>query len=591
MTDRRNDGTTAEAPPPPVKLGREMLRLFRPFWPLSLFSTVMGVVAGLATAWLLATINDGLHAPNGISGVTILTFIGLCALTLVGNAISGVGNSVIGQRIIASLRKDISARIVCAPIAAVERYRVHRLLATLNSDVDTVSAFTFSFPSFAVAVAIAVGCIVYMLVLSPLLFLLALVAIIVGLGINQYASLRWDYHYRGVRGAQDELQKQYRAITEGAKELRLNRERRLRVHGVQLSGAADLIGELKIRAMRLYYATGAVGTTLFFLVIGIILMLQSHLGVDSHVVSGFVIVMLYIRGPIETVAGGLPALIQARVSLQRIAELSSQFENREPRLLAGASEIGEGDAAESMQRLALHNATYAFPAVGDAAPFQLGPIDLEVTRGETLFIVGENGCGKTTLVKTLLSLYTPAHGDLLVDGSPLQDDRRDAFRQQFSAVFSDYHLFDDLVVSDAVTLARARSYLDQLELGHKVSIVDGAFSTIDLSAGQRKRLALVHAYLENRPWMVLDEWAADQDPTFRRFFYTQMLPDLKREGKTLIVISHDDRYFDLADRVVRLHRGRIVQEASGASFAYSADVKGGAAGDGHQPVIEGVVHD
>ncbi|MDR5782367.1 cyclic peptide export ABC transporter [Caballeronia sp. LZ065] len=554
---------------PEVHFGRELFRLFRPFWHLSLFATTMGGLAGLATAWLLAAINDGLHAPGGISGRTIATFIGLCAIALAGNAISGVGNSMIGQKIIASLRKDISARIVCAPIAEVERYRVHRLLATLNSDVDTVSAFTFNFPSFAVALAIAMGCIVYMLVLSPLLFLLALAAILGGLGINHYASLRWDHHYQGVRGAQDALQKQYRAITEGAKELRLSRERRARVYGEQLSGAADTIADLKIRAMRLFYATGAVGTTLFFMVIGIILVLQDRLGVDSKVVSGFVIVLLYIRGPIEQIAGGVPALIQARVSFRRIAELSSQFENREPRLL-DRDIASPASSVAPLQSIALRGAVHAFPAVGDAAPFQLGPVDLEIRRGETLFIVGENGCGKTTLVKLLLSLYTPGRGQLLADGQPIPDDRLDDYRQQFSAVFSDYHLFDDLVASDPDTVKRAQGYLDKLELAHKVRIEDGAFSTIDLSAGQRKRLALVHAYLENRPWMVLDEWAADQDPTFRRFFYTEMLPDLKRQGRTLIVISHDDRYFERADRVVRLEQGRIVRVESGSVFAYTA---------------------
>ncbi|SDV46043.1 cyclic peptide export ABC transporter [Chitinasiproducens palmae] len=554
-----------------VHFGRELFRLFRPFWHLSAFATALGVVAGLATAMLLAAINDGLHATNGVSTQAVLSFIGLCAITLVGNTVAGIGNSVIGQKIIASLRKDISARIVCAPIAAVERYRVHRLLATLNSDVDTVSAFTFNFPSFAVAAAVAIGCIVYMVVLSPLLFVIAAVAIAVGVAINQYASLRWDYHYKGVRGAQDELQKQYRAITEGAKELRLNRDRRHRVYGTQLSGAADLIGELKIRAMRLYYGTHAIGTTLFFLVIGLIVLEQAQLGVDSRVVSGFVIVLLYIRGPMDMLTGGLPTLIQARVSFQRIAELSSQFENREPRLLA-PSEATPRAAAAPLESVWLRDASYAFPPAGDAPPFKLGPIDLQIQRGETLFIVGENGCGKTTMIKLLLSLYSPQSGALLANGQAVPDDALDDYRQNFSAVFSDYHLFDDLVASDATTVARATRYLEQLELSHKVSITDAAFSTTDLSAGQRKRLALVHAYLENRPWMVLDEWAADQDPTFRRYFYTEMLPDLKRQGKTLIVISHDDRYFGLADRVVRLHQGRIMRVESGSAFAYEPNV-------------------
>ncbi|MCP1644929.1 ABC-type siderophore export system fused ATPase/permease subunit [Pseudomonas citronellolis] len=133
-----------------------------------------------------------------------------------------------------------------------------------------------------------------------------------------------------------------------------------------------------------------------------------------------------------------------------------------------------------------------------------------------------------------------------------------SYRQQCSAVFSDYHLFDDLLAETAPLLERARHYLRLLELEGKVDIVDGVFSTLDLSAGQRKRLALVHAFLEQRPLMLFDEWAADQDPTFRRVFYEELLPDLKRQGKTLIVVSHDDRFFHHADQLVQLRNRRVV---------------------------------
>lgn len=107
----------------------------------------------------------------------------------------------------------------------------------------------------------------------------------------------------------------------------------------------------------------------------------------------------------------------------------------------------------------------------------------------------------------------------------------------------------------------AEVYLKRLEIAHKVSIRDGSFTTTDLSTGQRKRLALINAWLEERPVLVFDEWAADQDPTFRRIFYTELLPELKRLGKTIIVISHDDRYFDVADRLVRMAAGKVVVEA------------------------------
>ncbi|XDJ35178.1 MAG: cyclic peptide export ABC transporter [Burkholderia sp.] len=539
--------------PQPENYGGTLIQLLRPFLPITLIATLLGIVGGLCTAWLLSIINTSLHAPKGITTKTISTFVALCLVTLFCSAVTGIGNSVTGQRIIAALRKDISARIVCAPVAMLERYKTHRLLSTLNSDVETVSTFTFSFPNFAVAAAVATGCVAYMLVLSPVLFLIALVAIIIGALINQYASLKWGQYYRGVRGAQDDLQKQYCAITEGAKELRINRDRRQRVFDVRLAGAVDQVANLKIKAMRLYYGASASVTTLFFIVIGVLLLLQRRLGVSPEVVSGFVIVLLYVRGPVETIASSLPVLSQARISFQRIAELTEQFSNSQACLLDGEAPALLGELRE----IELRHASWEFPAVGEQPPFRLGPIDLRIERGEMLFVIGENGSGKTTLIKLLLGLYEARYGELLFNGEPVPVERMDAYRQRYSAVFADYHLFEDLVVQDPALIVRAQAYLEQLEIAHKVRIENGVFSTIDLSTGQRKRLALVHAMLEQRPIMMFDEWAADQDPIFRRVFYTVFLPTLKRQGKTLIVVSHDDRYFHVADRVIRIERGQI----------------------------------
>ena len=180
---------------------------------------------------------------------------------------------------------------------------------------------------------------------------------------------------------------------------------------------------------------------------------------------------------------------------------------------------------------------------------------LSTNAGELVFIVGENGSGKTTLLKLILGLYDPQQGEILLNGETVGPQRRDDYRQFFSAIFFDYFLFDDLVVPNGIDAAVIRDYLQNLDIADKVSIENGHFSTTDLSTGQRKRLALIQVYLENKPILVFDEWAAEQDPTFRRVFYRQLLPDLKRQGKTLIVISDDDRYFDVADRVVRLERG------------------------------------
>jgi putative ATP-binding cassette transporter len=169
---------------------------------------------------------------------------------------------------------------------------------------------------------------------------------------------------------------------------------------------------------------------------------------------------------------------------------------------------------------------------------------------------------KTTLIKILAGRYLPQKGKLLCDGQPIQPDLLDSYRQFFSTIFFDYYLFDDLIATDAATVKEANRYLTELQVAHKVTLHNGMFSTTDLSTGQRKRLALIHVFLERRPIVILDEWAADQDPSFRQTFYEQLLPAMKKQGKTLIVVSHDDRYFHTADRIIKMDAGQIVDDPS-----------------------------
>ena len=187
------------------------------------------------------------------------------------------------------------------------------------------------------------------------------------------------------------------------------------------------------------------------------------------------------------------------------------------------------------------------------------PIDLTLSPGELVFIVGGNGSGKSTLAKLITGLYVPDAGEILLDGILVDDRNRELYRQLFSTVFADFYLFERLLGLGLQDLdAQAKTYLEQLQLTHKVTIENGKLSTTALSQGQRKRLALLTAYLEDRPIYLFDEWAADQDPFFREIFYQQLLPELKQRGKAVLVISHDDRYFHLADRLLKLDYGQIV---------------------------------
>ncbi|WP_283807180.1 cyclic peptide export ABC transporter [Bradyrhizobium lablabi] len=539
-------------------LTAQILHLLRPYWPIVLGGIVLGVVGGASVAGLLAVVNRGLYATQGDVATLLFAFAGLCLLILIGSIGADISANYVGQRIIAELRKSLAAKILAAPIDQLEIYRSHRLIPVLTQDVDTISDFAFFFSSFFVSLIITLGCMVYLAVLSWPLFLITGLVIVLGSLAHAFARTRGVRGFNAARDSEDELQKHYRAIAEGAKELRLNRARRQRVYVEQLQRTVDLISTVQVKSINLFVTARALGTMLFFVVIGVALTLRPFLWPDSPaaVSSGFVLVLLYMRGPIDQVIGILPSLGRAQVAMRRIADLSEQFSTPEQDLLAAPSTAPDGSG--KIESIELRSVSYGFRAVPGSEPFVLGPIDLHVRRGDIVFIVGENGSGKTTLIKLLLGLYAPQGGTLLRDGRPVETETRDDYRQLFTTIFSDYYLFEDLLQGAGMVPEDAERYLKRLEVAHKVSVENGVFTTTDLSTGQRKRLALMNAWLEERPVLVFDEWAADQDPAFRHIFYTELLPDLKRMGKTIIVISHDDRYFGVADHLVRLRHGKLV---------------------------------
>ena len=547
----------------------EIRRLLKPFLPWIVLSVVAGVGAGAATVALLRTINQVLNQEGGMAGGLLLTFIALCAVALFGRMASDASTNFVGQRLVAQVRKSLAQKILSAPIDALERYRTHRLMPVLSQDVDMISDAAFVLSSTLIAVAVALGCLAYLAFLSLPLFCLLVVALVLGATIQTMAQTRAQAGFWKAREHEDQLHKAYRAISEGAKELRMHRDRRTRMFGGQVERIVDDIRRVNGRAINTYVMATAFGSALFFLLIALILGWAAFRSTEPVVLSGFVLVLLFLKGPIDVIAGALPNVGRARVAFERIGDLSARFATPEPHL-----HLERPSSIATLERgIGMRGVRYAFAAPDGAEPFVLGPIDLQLRRGEMVFVVGDNGSGKTTLIKLLLGLYAPQEGEVLRDDAAVTPEARDDYRQLFTTVFSDFYLFEDLAAGEKGEGAlpqAALPYLQRLEIAHKVSIKDGSFSTVDLSTGQRKRLALVHAYLEGRPVLVFDEWAADQDPTFRHLFYTELLPELRAKGHLLVVISHDDRYFHLADRVITMKAGRILEDRARAPQGLAA---------------------
>jgi putative ATP-binding cassette transporter len=250
----------------------------------------------------------------------------------------------------------------------------------------------------------------------------------------------------------------------------------------------------------------------------------------------------------------LPDIIKGQIALSRLRQLTQDQITRQP--IRDTLYKSSKARIKPFRTLTLQNIQFAYPTPSGVSGFSLGPINLTVRAGEILFIIGGNGCGKTTLVHVLTGLYRPLSGTFSLDDRIV---KMTDYRHYFAAVFSDVHLFERLYGLDRVDEQQVNRLLAQMDLAPRVRYVDDRFSTLKLSAGQRKRLALVVSLLENKPIYLFDEWAADQAPDFRRYFYQELLPALKAQGKTLIVVSHDERYFTVADRVIKIEYGQVVE--------------------------------
>jgi putative ATP-binding cassette transporter len=527
-------------------------RLIGPNWFSLLTITVLSSVSGVAFAFAISVINSALYSPAEATDRYYYLFAITAFCLVAGRAVSDVGSSVVGQALIARLRRELTDKILNAPIQALERLSTTNITATLNGDLDVLSNFTFNASAVAVALSLLLGGCLYLFYLSPLLALISIILLVIGIVLSMRIQKKALVRFGEARSAFDELHRLFQALTVGAKELKLNRKRRYTVRDRLHATAINQIENSNVRAMRLFAATNAANSALLLAALGVVLVIGQTLSMDRESISGFVLVLLFLRGPIEQIISYLPLVATAKVAALRLSSLYSDLAEDSSNWVAER----EGTPFTSFSELTLRDVRFRY--FSPTSPFELGPVDLDLKAGRIYFIVGGNGSGKTTLIKLILGLYVPHQGTLKMNGAVINAGNRDDYRQLFSAVFADYHLFDDLGSSDGNQVERIKSLIRRFNLPERL-LHDQQASTVGLSTGQRKRLALIQRLSEQRPILVFDEWAAEQDPYFKSVFYNDLLKEFAAEGKTVLVVSHDDRYFDLADEIIYVDDGKVTQ--------------------------------
>lgn len=526
------------------------------------------LLSGACNVGLMSMVTTVIGQTANPASWMLWAFLGLAAGRLITNFIAQWMLAHYSQQNCVNLRRHLVKKILAVPLRQLEEIGVPRVMVTLTEDVLTLTEAMLIIPTFAVNVAILLCGAAYLGWLSWSVLLTMGVFILLGAAGYRILIRAGFKRLFMARDEQDRLYKHFRELTEGMKELKLHRERRGVFFSENIHGCTERYKKNAISAeMRFIIAHGWRDFLFFTVIGGILFFLPKISQVTPQAMTGYVVAMLYMMGPLSGVLSSFSLFGRASAALAKVDQIGVSLAAR-----ASDERTVEGEVAVgSFRKIELVDIKHTYWREKEDESFTLGPIRLSFTPGEIVYLVGGNGSGKSSLAKVITGLYPPKSGSIRVDGRAIDDSNRDDYRQLFSAVFADYYLFDNLLGAPGPELdAQAREYLSLLHLEHKVKIKDGVLSTTSLSSGQRKRLALLNAYLEDRPFYLFDEWASDQDPLFKDIFYRQILPDLKTRDKTVLVITHDDRYFHLADRIIKLDYGQIqTQRVSGSNVPFA----------------------
>lgn len=537
------------------------------FWellPNSYFlSLVLGAVTGLANALLVPLIMYSLSGDvsadlggrqytffDSPSAELAWVFVLTCLSIVVLRGISSTLTTYVAKTAAMEHRRWLYGRVLKMRLADVERIGQARLFNVLYIDIPAIISAGINFPQIWISGITIAGMLVYLAHLNSRVFWFIVACVVLAIIVYQLPLIVATKYIRRARERYDQVQEGVTGLICGLKELKLNATKSREYFNNALMVPEKFARDDNVKGDAILIFAQGYGDVIAFLVSSIVIFhFRYSFSLSSQEMLGIVMGLMYISAPVANIMSTIGMLRHGKVSLRNLQsfykEVSVEVE----------SEEGEGIPAWDT----VHVCGLCYSYGGLEATFSLTDINLSFRRGQISFVIGSNGSGKSTLGKCLSFLYLPSDGYICLGVTKIDSKNLVSAREFVSAIFPDYYIFKKLYAQASRSLqAKITQYLEYLELDHKVSVADDQFSTINLSEGQRKRLALVVMLIEDRDILIFDEWAADQDPGFKQIFYARILPDLKLRNKVIIVISHDDRYFEYADQVIIMEDGRVV---------------------------------
>ncbi|OHU88156.1 MULTISPECIES: cyclic peptide export ABC transporter [Pseudoalteromonas] len=521
----------------------------------------LGCISGLANALVLALINNVAENISDINRENhILYYLALFSLTI---AIYGLTQQRLMtkaartvERAIAGLRVELFECVRYTELSTLEKIGKERIFNTLSKELQTISQSAQLFVIIGQSITLVFFTSLYIAYHSFVAFLVISVLIMLGASIHRLRANEIQKNMQLSFESENMLIQRLSDLLDGFKEVKLSVPR---ADDLEQEFIADSTRARKAKTTtQTLFATDFVLSQItFFAATGAMVFLVPMLSnVYTEVVIKVTTASLFLIGPITSIVGGIPIYTTATEAANNVLALENELKQATQR---GKNKEARATDIRTFEEIRLEGAYYQHNRPAGDRPFFVGPVDLSIKPGQITFITGGNGSGKTTFIRMLTGLYELQGGQIMLNGHGVSSAELDSYRSLFTAVFSDFHLFKQLYGIRVSSQQEIDDWLVFLEMNNKVSVENSEFSTTDLSTGQRKRLALLSTILENRPVYIFDEWAADQDPIFRRKFYEQVLPKLKARGNTVIAITHDDAYFHLADVHLKMVEGQLME--------------------------------
>ena len=515
---------------------------------------VVATTAGIANALLLVGANVLAKSPKDADLRAFCIFGLTMTLYALGSRSTYHRTTSLVEGVLYRVRTRIAEKIERTELEGLERIGTAEIFDRVTENMSIVSEQGWMLGSFLQSLFVLVFGLIYIAWLSLPAFALVALMLVFGFFIVQYRFAEVAEALRQMGQLRLTLFDMVMDLLKGFKEAKFSRRRGREIHNDIVVTAESLrAGAMKTAEV----ISGIVvmpNCVLYILLGAVVFTMPRYVDVDVQTMVSLVACTAFVWGPFTSVAGGLNALFRSSVAFEQIRVLEGKLDEAVRR---AAVQKTEDPWDGRVGAISTRDIVYEYPSDNGDRTFRVGPLSLDIAPGEVVFLVGGNGSGKSTLLKVLTGLYPRSDGELRVGGVLVQPENVAAYREMISAIYTDFHLFSKLYGALDAEPGAVRALIAQMGLEGKTSFDKHRFTRRNLSTGQRKRLATIVTLLEDRPIYVFDEWAADQDPEFRRYFYEELVPALKRRGKTVIAVTHDDRYFHCADRVIKLNYGKI----------------------------------